>query len=115
MNAGNAYGTIAFGPESSKGGEVFQPEEPSLPLFAMQGPAEVVVWRGPGEWDSSDEEWEEDFWTPIVQQREDVDPLVDTRSMVEDAFRQADEAPGLEGRVQDIVLDTFTVVDEVHA
>jgi hypothetical protein len=73
------------------------------------------VWRGPGEWDSSDEEWEEDFWTPIVQQREDVDPLVDTRSMVEDAFRQADEAPGLEGRVQDIVLDTFTVVDEVHA
>jgi hypothetical protein len=70
------------------------------------------VWRGPGEWDSSDEEWEEDFWTPIVQPIEDVDPFVDTRRMVEDAFRHEDEAPRLEGRVQDIVLDTFTVADE---
>jgi hypothetical protein len=36
-------------------------------------------------------------------------------SMVEDAFRQADKAPGFQERVQDMVLDAFTVVDEVHA
>jgi hypothetical protein len=61
------------------------------------------VWRGLGDQDSSDEEWEEDFWTPTVHRREDVDPLVDTCQMVEDAFCQAD-----------MVLDAFTVANEVY-
>jgi hypothetical protein len=73
------------------------------------------VWRGPGDWDSSDEEWEADFWTPGVQQREDVDPQVDTRRIVDDAFQGPHEAAVLEDRVQDALLHAFTMADGVHA
>jgi hypothetical protein len=50
-----------------------------------------------------------------VQQTEDVDPQVDTRQMVEDAFEQADDVAALEDRVQDVILGAFTTADEVHA
>ena len=36
--------------------------------------SEFRIWRGPGDRDSSDEEWEADFWTPSAQQSAHVDP-----------------------------------------
>jgi hypothetical protein len=76
---------------------------------------EFRVWRGPGDRDTSDEEWEAHYWAPKVQQTEDVDPQVDTRQMVEDAFQQADDVAALEDRVHNIILGAFTAADEVHA
>jgi hypothetical protein len=73
------------------------------------------VWRGLGDRNSSDEEWEADFRTPGVQQREDVDPQVDTRRIVDDAFQGPHEATVLEDRVQDAFLHAFIVADRVHA
>jgi hypothetical protein len=45
------------------------------------------VWRGPGERDSSNDEWEEEFWRPEERQHTAVDVQVDTHQMVEDAFQ----------------------------
>jgi hypothetical protein len=43
-----------------------------------------------------------------------VDPQVDMRCMIDDAFQQPDEAPLLEDRIQDVLREAFTVVDEVY-
>jgi hypothetical protein len=50
-----------------------------------------------------------------VQQRDDVDPQVDTRRIVDDAFQGPHDAAVLEDRVQDALLHAFTVADGVHA
>jgi hypothetical protein len=31
------------------------------------------VWRGPGDWDSSVEKWEQDFWKPKLERLEPLD------------------------------------------
>ena len=76
---------------------------------------EFRVWRGPGDRDTSDEEWEADYWAPKVHQTENMDPQIDTRQMVKDAFQEAEEAASLEDKVQDVLLGAFNVADEVHA
>jgi hypothetical protein len=40
------------------------------------------VWRGPRSTDSSDNDWEENFWGPSAQRTGKVDVQVDTRRMV---------------------------------
>jgi hypothetical protein len=50
------------------------------------------VWKGPGERDSSDDEWEEDFWRPTEHRTPALDKQVDTRQMVDNAFVQEDDA-----------------------
>ena len=71
------------------------------------------LWRGPGDRDSSDEEWEEDFKTlraPRVDGSMDVG--VEVRAMVEDAFQEIDtQHQPMESTIQEIVMDAFTVVD----
>ena len=49
-----------------------------------------------------------------MQQREDVDPQVDTRYIVDDAFQGLHEAVVLENRVQDAFLHAFTMANGVH-
>ena len=74
------------------------------------------LWRGPSERDSSDEEWEQKFKTPL-RTPEDVqlDEGLDVRSMVEDTFHELDERPQpLEDIMEEIVMDAFTVVDDLQ-
>ena len=74
------------------------------------------LWRGPGERDSSDEEWEQEFKTPL-RTPEDVqlDEGLDVRSMVQDTFQEIDERPQpLEDIMEEIVMDAFTVVDDLQ-
>jgi hypothetical protein len=75
------------------------------------------VWRGPGERDGSDEEWEEEFRRPPVAHDGHIDEGLDMHAMVEDAFTEIDEAPAppitLEDQLEDIVMGAFTVVDEL--
>jgi hypothetical protein len=68
------------------------------------------VWRGPGIIDSSDEEWEDDFWIPAQSTAAEVDAQVDTREMLHDAFQSTD----MEDRVRQEVLQAFTVADDLH-
>ena len=71
------------------------------------------LWRGPGDRDSSDEEWEQEFKTLRVTHEDGgMDAGVEVRAMVQDAFQKIDtqEHP-LEEIVQEIVMDAFTVVD----
>ena len=71
------------------------------------------LWRGPGDRDSSDEEWESEFKTvPRVNEDGRMDVGLEVRSMVEDVFQEIDhqEHP-LEETLQDIVMDAFNVVD----
>jgi hypothetical protein len=71
------------------------------------------VWRGPGNRDSSDEEWEEELKTPL-RTHEDVrmDAGIEVRSMVEDVFQENDQPQRpLEETMEDIVMDAFTMVD----
>ena len=51
------------------------------------------VWRGPGERDGSDEEWEEELRRPPVAHDGHIDEGFDMHAMVEDAFTEIDEAP----------------------
>ena len=75
------------------------------------------VWRGPGERDASDEEWETEVRRPFKPHDGRLDEGLDMHAMVEDAFDQIDEAPAhpstLEEQIEDIVMDAFTVVDEL--
>ena len=71
------------------------------------------LWRGPGERDSSDEEWEEELKTPCRTHEDGrMDADIDVRSMVEDVFQENDHPQRpLEETMEDIVMDAFTVVD----
>jgi hypothetical protein len=72
------------------------------------------VWCGPGSRDSSDDEWEDNFWAPSNQYIGEVDVQVDTRRMVEETFQQANDSFTLEERVREVALDAFAVADAVH-
>jgi hypothetical protein len=71
------------------------------------------VWRGPGDRDSSDEEWEQEFKTPRrTQGNDDMDEGFEVRAMVEDVFQEIDEQEHpLEETIHEIVVDAFNVVD----
>ena len=71
------------------------------------------VWRGPGDRDSSDEEWEQEFKTPAGSHEDGrMDADVQVRAMVQDAFQENDTQQNpLEETIQEIVMDAFTVVD----
>jgi hypothetical protein len=75
------------------------------------------VWRGPGERDGSDEEWEAELRGPPRAVDGAIDVGLDMHEMVEDAFTEIDEAPAppttLEDQLEDIVMGAFTVVDEL--
>jgi hypothetical protein len=64
--------------------------------------------------DSSDEEWEEEFWRPAPGNRVDMDAQVDTREMVHDAFECRDDPTDLEYRIREEVLQAFTTADDLH-
>ena len=75
------------------------------------------MWRGPEERDASDEEWEHEYRRPSKPHDGRIDEGLDMHAMVEDAFEEIDEAPAhppnLEEQIEDIVMDAFTVVDEL--
>jgi hypothetical protein len=50
--------------------------------------ATFQVWRGPGSRDSSDAEWEENYWAPGLEGTKELDARVETRRMLDDAFQQ---------------------------
>jgi hypothetical protein len=72
------------------------------------------VWRGPGDRDTSDEEWEEQFWRPPNPRHGEVDAEVDNREMLNDVFQSTDNPLDLEERVQDEVMEAFTATDRAH-
>ena len=71
------------------------------------------IWRGPGDRDSSNEEWEQEFKTPRQTHENGVmDAGFEVRTMVEDAFQGEDEQrQPLEDTLHEIVMDAFHVVD----
>lgn len=74
------------------------------------------LWRGLGDRYSSDEEWEQEFKRP-PRTHEDgkLDADLDVRLMVQDAFQEIDERPHpLEEIMEEIVMDAFTVVDDLQ-
>ena len=75
------------------------------------------VWRGPGARDSSDDEWEQEFKIPSGAHDGQFDAKLDMEGMVEDAFQQCDELTvpvlPLEEQLEDIVMDAFTITDEL--
>lgn len=89
------------------------------------------IWRGPGARDSSDEEWERQFWGPIGAERDGgqdvgdtsvsiaqntnvLDATVDTRGMVEHALPTVDPQPNLAERLGEEVREAFGIADFVH-
>jgi hypothetical protein len=75
--------------------------------------SKMRVWRGPGNQDSSDEEWEEEFWNPAAPKHIDMDAQVDTQGMLQGAFQQADTDYPMEDKVRDKALMEFTTADTV--
>jgi hypothetical protein len=77
--------------------------------------ADFRIWRGPGDRDSSDEEWEEQFWRPTIEHdRVNVDEQVETRRMVDNTFQQDCGHLDLEERVWDVAVEAFAMADAVH-
>jgi hypothetical protein len=76
--------------------------------------SEFRIWRGPGNLDSSDDEWEQVQSTPDQACRERLDPQVDTRQMIDDAFEQCDAPDSIEERVQEEVVEAFAAADNIH-
>jgi hypothetical protein len=78
---------------------------------------EFQVWRGQGERDSSDEEWEEDLWKPNEDRHPELDKQVDTRGMINDAFQQwdeLDEGDLVENTMEAAVAEAFNLANEIH-
>ena len=89
------------------------------------------IWRGPGARDSSDEEWEHQFWgpiepghdgghdvgktsVPVAQPSNVLDATVDTRGMVEHALPPVDVQQDLAERLGEEVREAFGIADSVH-
>ena len=74
------------------------------------------TWRGPGARDSSNEEWEEQFWTPVnhTESTESLDATVQTRGMLEQALVVAEEETFSAERVQEEVGAAFATADSIH-
>ena len=72
------------------------------------------VWRGPGNRDSSDKEWEEEFWSANASSTVPLDAQVDTRGMLENAFAVDDPVNDIEDRVYQEVADAFMTADAMH-
>jgi hypothetical protein len=72
------------------------------------------IWRGPGERDSFNDEWEEDFWRPIQGRTVPVDTHIETQQMVDDAFVQDDVRHPSEERICEEVIRAFSVADRIH-
>ena len=76
-----------------------------------------TTWRGPGARDSSDEEWEEQFWGMIRHTDApslEVDATVHTRGMIDQAFTPAEDGPPMEERIQEEVTAAFDTADSIH-
>lgn len=75
---------------------------------------ELRVWTGAGNRDSSDDDWEEEFWGPNQNRSVRVDAQVDTRGMIHNAFAVEENTVNVEDRIRQEVAQTFMVADEVH-
>jgi hypothetical protein len=84
------------------------------PLINNRRDPDFRMWRGLKERDSSDDEWEEDFWRPTEHRTPALDEQVDTRQMVDDAFVQEDDAYPSEEAICEEVIRTFSVADRIH-
>jgi hypothetical protein len=72
------------------------------------------VWRGLGNWDSSDKEWEEEFWRPAAHNQAQMDAQVDMEGIIRDAFQDTDVTTSVEEQIREEVLSAFMVGDVVH-
>ena len=64
--------------------------------------------------DSSDEEWEEEFWNPSPEVANEVDATIDTRGMIAQALRPRESPPIIPERVQEEVQTAFAAADSVE-
>jgi hypothetical protein len=71
------------------------------------------VWKGPGVKDSSDEEWEEHMQRSNQRPPQRLDPQVNTRGMVKNAFIEEPLPEEVEEIVWAVVMDAFTLGDSV--
>ena len=72
------------------------------------------MWRGSGVRDSSDEEWEEEFWNPSPEVANEVGAIVDTRGMIAQVLRPRESPSVTPERVQEEVQTAFAVADSVE-
>jgi hypothetical protein len=61
--------------------------------------SEFRVWRGPGDRNSSDKEWEQEFWRSGKERPEALDQQIDTYAIIDDRFEECDDADPIEDRV----------------
>jgi hypothetical protein len=71
------------------------------------------VWKGPDMRDSSDEEWQEHMRRSNQRPSQRLDPQVNTRGMVENAFIEEPLPEEVEEIVRAVVTDAFIVGDSV--
>jgi hypothetical protein len=71
------------------------------------------MWKEPGVRDSSDEEWEEHMRRSNQRPLQRLDPQVNTRGMVENAFIEEPLPKEVEEIVRAVVTDAFTLGDSV--
>src|SRR5450759_3518585 len=72
------------------------------------------IWTGAGVWDSSDEEWSRDFWGPIESDLAEVDTMVDTRGIIQQAVEVVDVGETSAERVEREVRNAFATADSIH-
>ncbi len=68
------------------------------------------VWKGLGNRDSSNEEWEEESKVPNKHQFQELNSRMDIQGMVANAFQQVDELVSLEKKAMDVVEEAFGVL-----
>jgi hypothetical protein len=67
--------------------------------------SEFRIRRGPGDRDSSDEEWKQEYWRPREEHPEALDQQVDTRAIIDDRFEECDDVEPVEDK--DVIMDIF--------
>lgn len=72
------------------------------------------IWRGSGNQDSSDEEWEQEFWEPGEAPAQQVDAQVDVEEMLRQAEAPHEHIEGPEERLRQEVSNAFAAADSMH-
>ena len=73
------------------------------------------MWRGLGERNSSDEEWEQEFWKLAQERPWPPDEQIDTCGMIDNIFQNCNAAEDGERRLWEEVAATFAIADNIHA
>ena len=97
-------------------GRSFGIDEVGRHLFRHGRSSECWTWRGPGDPDSSNEEWEEEFFNQIrgnSNRTQNRDSGLEVKNMMRDLYQQVESFAETKERIDNITVDALEAADHI--